>query len=135
LLGTNFSFLIKEKTLKKNVTNFTTVREKRDIGQRIVLLENRLDGVMVQFNATLAQNTSVRKEIDHLVIKNDDCTRTRCGMWIKHIYVSSGPLVIGKSVKIEFSKTVKFAKLLPSYSFMYPVKIFGKSIKKILKLK
>ena len=42
-------------------------REKRDIGQRIVLLENRLDGVMVQFNATLAQNTNVRKEIDHLV--------------------------------------------------------------------
>lgn len=43
------------------------VREKRDIGQRIVLLENRLDGVMVQFNATLAQNTLVRKDIDHLV--------------------------------------------------------------------
>jgi hypothetical protein len=46
---------------------FEAAREKRDIGQRIVLLENRLDGVMVQFNATLAQNTNVRKEIDHLV--------------------------------------------------------------------
>ena len=31
------------------------------------MLENRLDGVMTSFNATLAQNTSVRKEIDHLV--------------------------------------------------------------------
>jgi hypothetical protein len=51
------------------VPMFSSVREKRDIGQRIVLLENRLDGVMVQFNATLAQNTSVRKEIDHLVKK------------------------------------------------------------------
>ena len=51
------------------VPMFSLVREKRDIGQRIVLLENRLDGVMVQFNATLAQNTSVRKEIDHLVKK------------------------------------------------------------------
>ena len=63
-----------------------TVKEKKDIGKRIVLLENRLDGVMIgytmwlhttslqiincifpRFNATLAQNSSVRKEIDHLV--------------------------------------------------------------------
>lgn len=50
-----------------DVLNFFSVRERRDIGQRIVLLENRLDGVMVQFNATLAQNTNVRTEIDHLV--------------------------------------------------------------------
>ena len=32
-----------------------------------MLLENRLDGVMISFNATLAQNTNIRKEIDHLV--------------------------------------------------------------------
>ena len=38
-----------------------------DINQRIMLLENRLDGVMISFNATLAQNTNIRKEIDHLV--------------------------------------------------------------------
>ena len=43
------------------------MREKRDIGQRIVLLENRLDGVMISFNATLSQNSHIRKEIDHLV--------------------------------------------------------------------
>lgn len=43
------------------------LREKRDIGQRIVLLENRLDGVMISFNATLSQNSHIRKEIDHLV--------------------------------------------------------------------
>lgn len=44
-----------------------SMREKKDVGKRIVLLENRLDGVMVGFNATLAQNSAVRKEIDHLV--------------------------------------------------------------------
>ena len=43
------------------------VREKKDVSQRIMLLENRLDQVMISFNATLAQNTNVRKEIDHLV--------------------------------------------------------------------
>ena len=32
-----------------------------------MLLENRLDGVMISFNATLAQNSNIRKEIDHLV--------------------------------------------------------------------
>ena len=42
-------------------------REKKDINQRIMLLENRLDGVMISFNATLAQNSNIRKEIDHLV--------------------------------------------------------------------
>ena len=42
-------------------------KEKKDVGQKIMLLENRLDGVMINFNATLAQNTSIRKEIDHLV--------------------------------------------------------------------
>ena len=45
----------------------TSIKEKKDIGKRIVLLENRLDGVMINFNATLAHNSSVRKEIDHLV--------------------------------------------------------------------
>ncbi len=43
------------------------VRDKRDVVRRIGLLENRLDGVMVNFNATLSQNGAVRKEIDHLV--------------------------------------------------------------------
>lgn len=42
-------------------------REKRDVAQRIALLENRLDGVMINFNATLSQNSVIRKEIDHLV--------------------------------------------------------------------
>ncbi|XP_059086891.1 coiled-coil domain-containing protein 63-like [Tigriopus californicus] len=42
-------------------------REKRDVSQRITLLENRLDGVMINFNATLSQNSVIRKEIDHLV--------------------------------------------------------------------
>ena len=45
----------------------SAVREKKEINQRIMLLENRLDGVMISFNATLAQNTNIRKEIDHLV--------------------------------------------------------------------
>ena len=65
----------------------SSLRDKKELGQRIVLLENRcsyhslclkaqwpswgeycrLDGVMTNFNATLAQNTEVRKEIDHLV--------------------------------------------------------------------
>lgn len=45
----------------------SSVKEKKEVGKRIVLLENRLDGVMVGFNATLAQNSAVRKEIDHLV--------------------------------------------------------------------
>ena len=35
-------------------------RDKRDISQKIQLLENRLDGVMINFNATLAQNTNIR---------------------------------------------------------------------------
>lgn len=43
------------------------VRDKKDISRRITLLENRLDGVLTSFNATLAKNSSVRKEIDHLV--------------------------------------------------------------------
>ena len=51
----------------KNSSSSTTLRDKKELGQRIVLLENRLDGVMTSFNATLAQNTEVRKEIDHLV--------------------------------------------------------------------
>ena len=37
------------------------------MAQRIGLLENRLDGVMVNFNATLSNNSAVRKEVDHLV--------------------------------------------------------------------
>ncbi len=45
----------------------SNLREKRDVGQKIVLLENRLDGVMTNFNATLSQNALIRKEIDHLV--------------------------------------------------------------------
>ena len=45
----------------------TPMRDKRDVGQRIVLLENRLDGVMINFNATLSANSLIRKEIDHLV--------------------------------------------------------------------
>merc|ERR1739844_569809 len=51
----------------KGSSSSTTLKDKKELGQRIVLLENRLDGVMTSFNATLAQNTSVRKEIDHLV--------------------------------------------------------------------
>ncbi|CAB4061738.1 unnamed protein product [Lepeophtheirus salmonis] len=39
----------------------------KDISQRIVLLENRLDGVMVGFNAVLSQNAKLRTDIDHLV--------------------------------------------------------------------
>ena len=35
-------------------------REKRDVSQKIELLENRLDGVIINFNATLAQNTEIR---------------------------------------------------------------------------
>ncbi|XP_023338844.1 coiled-coil domain-containing protein 63 [Eurytemora carolleeae] len=42
-------------------------RDRRDVSQKIQLLENRLDGVMINFNSTLAQNTIIRKEIDHLV--------------------------------------------------------------------
>ena len=42
-------------------------KEKKDLSQKIMLLENRLDGVMINFNATLAQNTNIRREIDHLV--------------------------------------------------------------------
>jgi chromosome segregation ATPase len=42
-------------------------KEKKDLSQKILLLENRLDGVMINFNATLAQNTNIRREIDHLV--------------------------------------------------------------------
>ena len=34
----------------------SSMKEKKDIGKRIVLLENRLDGVMINFNATLAHN-------------------------------------------------------------------------------
>ncbi len=45
----------------------SNLREKRDVGQKIVLLENRLDGVMTNFNATLSQNALIRKDIDHLV--------------------------------------------------------------------
>jgi len=45
------------------------LREKRDVAAKIVLLENRLDGVMTNFNATLSQNALVRKDIDHLVRK------------------------------------------------------------------
>ena len=52
---------------KGSSSSSTTLKDKKELGQRIVLLENRLDGVMTSFNATLAQNTSVRKEIDHLV--------------------------------------------------------------------
>ena len=37
------------------------------MAHRIGLLENRLDGVMVNFNATLSTNSAVRKEVDHLV--------------------------------------------------------------------
>ena len=51
----------------KSSSTSSTLRDKKELGQRIVLLENRLDGVMTGFNATLAQNTEVRKEIDHLV--------------------------------------------------------------------
>ena len=51
----------------KGSSSSTTMKDKKELGQRIVLLENRLDGVMTSFNATLALNTSVRKEIDHLV--------------------------------------------------------------------
>ena len=52
---------------KSSSSSSTSLRDKKELGQRIVLLENRLDGVMTSFNATLAQNTVVRKEIDHLV--------------------------------------------------------------------
>jgi hypothetical protein len=52
-------------------------------------------------------------------------------MWIIHNYISSGPLAIGKSVEIEISKTVKWAKLHPSNSFMYLVNLFEKSIKNL----
>lgn len=43
------------------------LRDKKELGHKIVLLENRLDGVMTNFNATLAQNATLRKDIDHLV--------------------------------------------------------------------
>jgi len=52
---------------QQNAPGSSNIKEKKDIGKRIVLLENRLDGVMINFNATLAHNSSVRKEIDHLV--------------------------------------------------------------------
>ena len=42
-------------------------RDKNDVAHRIGLLENRLDGVMVNFNATLSTNSAIRKEVDHLV--------------------------------------------------------------------
>ena len=35
-------------------------RDRRDVSQKIQLLENRLDGVMINFNSTLAQNTIIR---------------------------------------------------------------------------
>ena len=40
----------------KGSSSSTTLKDKKELGQRIVLLENRLDGVMTSFNATLAQN-------------------------------------------------------------------------------
>ena len=54
-------------TTSGGITSVSSVREKRDLGQRISLLENRLDGVMINFNATLSQNALIRKDIDHLV--------------------------------------------------------------------
>lgn len=54
-----------QKCLRPNTS--VTAREKKDISQRIMLLENRLDGVMISFNGTLAQNSNIRNEIDHLV--------------------------------------------------------------------
>ena len=42
-------------------------RDKNEVAHRIGLLENRLDGVMVGFNATLSTNSAIRKEVDHLV--------------------------------------------------------------------
>ena len=54
-------------TKQQQAKDAKAVKDKKDIGQRIVLLENRLDGVMINFNATLSRNGAVRKEIDHLV--------------------------------------------------------------------